>query len=110
MEYYAPEYVPEGYVPTVETKDFSGVIIFYDLNENEFVEFNQRVLDTDLKIDSTDVETYGVTVNGRGATVIRHLDEKYVHLLWDDGRYRYYLAGTFSPETLIKMAESLKPF
>lgn len=110
LEFYAPEYVPDGYTTTVEAKDFGGVTIYYNLNENEFITFEQLVLDEDMKIDSTDVETYGVTVNGRDATVIQHTDKPFVHLLWDDGRYSYYLAGVTAPETLIRMAESLKPF
>ena len=110
LEFYAPEYVPDGYTTTVESKDFGGVTIYYDLNENEYISFEQSVLDENMKIDSTDVETYGVTVNGRDATVIQHTDKPFVHLLWDDGRYSYYLAGVTAPETLIRMAESLKPF
>ena len=110
LEFYAPEYVPDGYVSTVENKDFGGVTIFYALNENYCIVYEQEVLDTDMNIDSTDVETYGVTVNGRDATVIRQTDSNTSILLWNDGRYRYYLIGNTTPETLIRMAKSLKPF
>ena len=110
LEFYAPEYVPDGYTITVAQKDFGGVNIFYDLNENECITFDQHVLNTDMKIDSTNVETYGVTVNGRDATLLKYTDNNVSILLWDDGRYRYTLVGTASSETLIRMAESLKPF
>lgn len=110
LEFYAPEYVPDGYTTTVEAKDFGGVSVTYWHDNGNFITFDQSVLNTDVKIDSTDVETYGVTVNGREATILEYLDNDITTLLWNDGRYSYYLIGNSTAETLIKMAESLKPF
>ena len=110
LEFYAPEYVPEGYVSTVENKDFGGVVITYWLDNLHYILYDQSVYNTDVKVDSTNVETYGVTVNGREATILEYSDKNVTTLLWDDGRYSYYLTGSATPETLILMAESLKPF
>ncbi len=110
LEFYAPEYVPEGYTVTEEYKDIGGVTIIFESYENLSISFEQDVLSTDTNIDSTDVEVYGVTINGREATVILQTDNAVSILLWDDGRYRYTLIGDVPPETLILMAESLKPF
>ena len=107
LEHYVPAHYPDGATVTVERSGSNGINATFSFENGTSVFFSQRVFDSDLKIDSTNVTTSGAIVNGREATLILKAESEVVQLLWEDGRYSYYLVGELPPQTLISMAESL---
>lgn len=104
-------YIPEGCVIDDEMTLSSHYSANYYLNGEWAFYFSQSLYDvTDSFLDGEDVTVIRIDINGNTGVLIEQNDDYGViyNLLWQDGRYRYNLQGTFTSFTeIVKIAENI---
>jgi len=106
-EIYIPSYLPEEFLE-VRNEVFGLMVqVDYMRNNDEFILFKQNVmsniteeLDTEGSIHEEIIirENKGIFFSNKGWNTI----------VWDDGRYNYWLSSTVQKDELVKIAESVE--
>lgn len=104
--YYAPSYIPEGFVlDSVENFGGSTTMIFINI-KNQRILFDQSPIGTSFQIDSEDAIIDEITINDvQGIAIIKEESNK---IFWSNKDFNFYISSAIEPSEMIKVAESLK--
>lgn len=105
--FYAPTYLPEGYVNDTEVKGFATYYIKYKNSTNECIIYRQDLITPSALYTDTEDATTSYINDGETLLIVKDDTKK---IIWHDEKYMYILTtpGHFSEEELLKIADSIE--
>lgn len=105
-DYREPGFIPEGYSKRDEEKMTSIHAIVYENDEEKTIMFQQYTFNTSLAVDTEGIKTEKIRINGNEGII--YTKNGLTSIVYNDESYGYYVNGYESPETIIKIAESIE--
>lgn len=107
-----PSAIPDDWIREILLDSQSMYYIRYSSNDEEIVNFRQKVLDENEDwIDNENSSFESVTIHGHEGNLITLLDKGLAYLVWSDGCYSYtieYDNAKINRDLVIAIAESLQ--
>lgn len=102
-----PSYIPEGFVTEEKINDRHQFKVTYDGGEHgKIVFFQYTMAATQFIIDTEDAVTENVQIGEYHG--LFYSKRGFNSLVWDDGKYGYYIRGAIDKEIILEMAKSIK--
>lgn len=106
---YAPSYIPEGYVVSNESSDFTTYSVEYVSTDDEFhiIHYSQKLLSTTFNVNTENADVSTLEVNGVDYFCVM-LDD-WTYLTWTDNSYIFTLNlfGDLGKNDALMIAQSL---
>lgn len=104
-EVYLPSYLPEGFEVVSQFEDILFIHYEYENEDGHFIIYEQSVLDTDLSINTEDIETEEIEILDFTGIYFENLG---MHsLLWSNGEYIFMVTSDLKQEEIMRISESL---
>lgn len=105
--YWAPKYIPSGYVVETWEPSYGALRIVYKNDENQKIWYRQITIpNANVRLDTENVEVHEIMVNGQKAIWYKNKGYTNLFVYMETGSFRLYWKGSL--EELIQMAESLE--
>ncbi len=103
----APTFIPEGFEEINREQDNCAFYIYYSSVDGKFVEYSQHNLTFGISINTKDMTTEHIEINGNDAYI--SFNEEIATLVWEDEYYVYSISGNLYKDDIIAVANSLDP-
>jgi hypothetical protein len=105
--YCEPTFIPSGFEENIRKEKENQLIIGYCSVNNKTFQYYQDTLTTKYQIDTENMTTETVSINGYEAYL--SFDEENSIIVWNDGLYSYSISGELCKSDIIKVANSVNP-
>jgi hypothetical protein len=105
--YREPTFIPNGFEENIRKEKENQLIIEYCSVNNKTFRYYQDTLTTKYQIDTENMTTETVSINGHEAYL--SFDEENSIIVWNDGQYSYIINGDLCKSDIIAVANSVNP-
>lgn len=103
-----PSYIPDGFVEGSRQGSLHACQVIYE-GADQVLKYSCYSANVTLSLDTENCSKTDVTINDREGFLYKKLDDSgYCSVVWHDDHYFYLLTSTLPPETMLKIAKSVR--
>lgn len=100
-----PGYIPTGF-DLVNDYRIGKVRMYFTNNAGDYIRYQQTWIDdAEMRINTEGIELEPCDFDGKDANYYMNLNNH--TLIWDDGKYDYFIASNLSKDTVFRIARSI---